>query len=644
MKNKKGYTLVEVIISFTLILVVMIYLLRTIVVLTQKNTDLLTYEEFSVYENNLLNDIYDDIELAYEADKLVEKAVVINNNEITFKDINKKLLIDENNESIIYNDTIYQLPENVKFRKEDNKICKVEGVLQSTHDYYIITIYVKVNKNDENIKIVYQNKNDSDLHITYNPNGGEFEDEEYTGIQHVKYGLNKIEVPKVKKRGYDFSKNKTATGWYKKQYDADETVDTSKEVQKEEQIKGPTTYYAYWNVHHYTIKYNLNGGSATNPSSYTVEDNAIKLTNPTRTGYTFKGWSGTDLSGDTNKEVTIPSNSIGDREYTANWTPYTYTVKYDGNGATGGSTASSTHTYGVAKKLTSNAFTKTGYSFAGWATSASGAVAYSNGQSVTNLTSTNNDTVKLFAKWSANTLTIAYNGNGATGGSTASHTCSYDGACSLKSNGFTKTGYNFSGWRKDNTGDLKSAGSSIKNVISSGTATYYSQWSAKQYTIEYIYTGSGYESCSTTYHAADNKDWTETVTYGVSYYIQPNWWSCPGYTFQEWNEDPDERNKGEPWTPGNTWVWTYTKNVKLYSRWKKDSSSGGGSGCTPSYGSWYNSSSYQNYRTNTDSKCSGVAINNTKSRLVGTGDKISPTESGYWWCQGRWQYRTATCN
>ncbi|GHT01106.1 hypothetical protein AGMMS49525_01000 [Bacteroidia bacterium] len=84
----------------------------------------------------------------------------------------------------------------------------------------------------------------------------------------------------------------------------------------------------------------------------------------------------------------------------------TYTVSYDGNGATDGSTASSSHTYDAAKNLATNGFTKTGYTFAGWATSASGPVVYSNGQSVSNLTPTNNGTVTLYAKWTPNTYTI----------------------------------------------------------------------------------------------------------------------------------------------------------------------------------------------------------------------------------------------
>ena len=75
----------------------------------------------------------------------------------------------------------------------------------------------------------------------------------------------------------------------------------------------------------YTISYTLNGGSATNPTKYTVETASFTLNNPTKTGYTFSGWSGTNLSGSANKTVTISKGSIGNRSYTANFTANTNT-------------------------------------------------------------------------------------------------------------------------------------------------------------------------------------------------------------------------------------------------------------------------------------------------------------------------------
>ena len=84
----------------------------------------------------------------------------------------------------------------------------------------------------------------------------------------------------------------------------------------------------------------------------------------------------------------------------ANWSPNQYTINYNGNGNTGGTTASSTHTYDVAANLTTNGYTRTGYKFAGWNTQADGqGTAYLDGASVSNLTSTNNGSVTLYAQW-----------------------------------------------------------------------------------------------------------------------------------------------------------------------------------------------------------------------------------------------------
>ena len=70
----------------------------------------------------------------------------------------------------------------------------------------------------------------------------------------------------------------------------------------------------------YTITYDLDGGSVAtdNPTTYNIESRNITLVNPTREGYEFDGWTGTDLTEPT-ITVIIPAGSIGDREYTATW-------------------------------------------------------------------------------------------------------------------------------------------------------------------------------------------------------------------------------------------------------------------------------------------------------------------------------------
>ncbi|MBQ8451938.1 MAG: InlB B-repeat-containing protein [Clostridia bacterium] len=129
----------------------------------------------------------------------------------------------------------------------------------------------------------------------------------------------------------------------------------------------------------YTITYNLNGGAhgTTHPSSYNVTSNTFTISNPTRDGYTFKGWSGTGLSGDTNKNVSVAQGSVGNRTYTANWTANQYTITYNANSGTV-SPASVTYktnnnsNTATSQNLTLATPTRAGYTFAGWTTTKSG--------------------------------------------------------------------------------------------------------------------------------------------------------------------------------------------------------------------------------------------------------------------------------
>ena len=93
-----------------------------------------------------------------------------------------------------------------------------------------------------------------------------------------------------------------------------------------------TTLTAQWTVNQYTITYDLAGGTVEgNPDTYTIETVAFTLKNPTKSGYTFTGWSGTGLTGENNMTVTIPKGSTGERSYTAHW-------RYNG-GSSGGSSS-----------------------------------------------------------------------------------------------------------------------------------------------------------------------------------------------------------------------------------------------------------------------------------------------------------------
>jgi uncharacterized repeat protein (TIGR02543 family) len=146
----------------------------------------------------------------------------------------------------------------------------------------------------------------------------------------------------------------------------------------------------------FTVAFDVDGGSAVD-SEYGYYTAVSEPDDPTWGGHAFGGWytdDGFTTSYDFSALVTA------DITLFAKWTANTYTVAYDANGGTG-VTATSAHTYDVAKTLTANVFSREYYAFAGWATSETGAVAYSDGQSVSNLTTVNGATVTLYARWTA---------------------------------------------------------------------------------------------------------------------------------------------------------------------------------------------------------------------------------------------------
>ncbi|HEY0249092.1 MAG TPA: InlB B-repeat-containing protein [Gryllotalpicola sp.] len=94
------------------------------------------------------------------------------------------------------------------------------------------------------------------------------------------------------------------------------------------------TLYAVWTPISYSISYQLNGGTATgsNPTSYTVESEAITLSNPTRAGFRFDGWTGPGYA-TPSTNVTIPAGTTGDLSFAANWTGVSPVLAFQTPGA-----------------------------------------------------------------------------------------------------------------------------------------------------------------------------------------------------------------------------------------------------------------------------------------------------------------------
>lgn len=230
-------------------------------------------------------------------------------------------------------------------------------------------------------------------------------------------------------------------------------------------------------ISNFSLTYNGNGNtSGTAPidasSPYTSGSMVTVLGNTGslgKTGYAFAGWNtlanGTGTAYTSVSTFTISANT----ELFAQWTPNNNTITFDGNGATSGATASQVIPTAGSATLNNNGFSRTGYSFAGWSTTAGGAVAFTNGANYTMGTTD----VTLYAVWlAAGTHTVTFDANGGTG-SMANQVS--NSSTNLTSNAFTRTGYTFTGWNTASNGSGTSyTDGQLYNF--SADLTLFAQW------------------------------------------------------------------------------------------------------------------------------------------------------------------------
>ena len=185
-------------------------------------------------------------------------------------------------------------------------------------------------------------------HISFDPCNGDFIE-----VVPTYYGAQLSKPSRDPERiGYTFD------GWY---------VDGKDGVKWDFSL--PVTSFfslsAHWIPDSYDISYDLAGGTATgsNPETYTIETDDFTLSEPKKTGYTFDGWSGIDISG-VQKSATVTKGSTGKRNYTAQWTAKSYRVTLDRDGGKDGD-FSTTATYDSAMQQVAVP-NKDGYTFAGY--------------------------------------------------------------------------------------------------------------------------------------------------------------------------------------------------------------------------------------------------------------------------------------
>jgi len=169
-------------------------------------------------------------------------------------------------------------------------------------------------------------------------------------------------------------------------------------------------FAVYTRYSNYTVKFDSNTGEGTMSDMSFVYETAQNLSANTftKTGYLFSGWN-TEADGTgtsyADKASVKNLNAIDDGVTTlyAQWTPITYTIRYEkSTPAIIGTMEDTTCTYDTDTTLTSNSFTYKGFKFIGWDTDSSGTtVVYKDGDTVTNLTTTDGDIITLYPVFEA---------------------------------------------------------------------------------------------------------------------------------------------------------------------------------------------------------------------------------------------------
>ena len=242
------------------------------------------------------------------------------------------------------------------------------------------------------------------------------------------------------------------------------------------------TVKAQWEINQYTITFDTNGGSEIAPITQDYGTEITAPDNPTRKGYTFKGWD---------KEIpkTMPAENITVK---AQWKINQYTITFDTNG--GSEIAPITQDYGTEITAPDNP-TRKGYTFKGW------------DKEIPETMSAENITVK--AQWEINQYTITFDTNG--GSEIAPITQDY-GTKITAPDKPTRKGYTFKGWDKE-----------IPETMPAENMTVKAQWEINQYTITFD-TNGGSEIAPIT------QDYGTEIT-------APDNPTRKGYTFKGWDKE-----------------------------------------------------------------------------------------------------------
>ncbi|RGH89903.1 hypothetical protein DW745_02455 [Ruminococcus sp. AM28-29LB] len=304
--------------------------------------------------------------------------------------------------------------------------------------------------------------------VTLHTNGGTINS---GNVTEYTYGVGATLPTDVTRTGYTFK------GWYD-----NENLTGSPVTAIGGAETGNKEYWAKWEINQYTITFDTNGGSEIAPITQDYGTEITVPDNPTRKGYTFKGWD---------KEIpkTMPAENMTVK---AQWEINQYTITFDTNG--GSEIAPITQDYGTEITTPDNP-TRKGYTFKGW------------DKEIPETMPAENITVK--AQWEINQYTITFDTNG--GSEIDSITQDYGTKITAPDNP-TRKGYTFRGWDKE-----------IPETMPAENITVKAQWEINQYTITFD-TNGGSEIAPIT------QDYGTEIT-------APDNPTRKGYTFKGWDKE-----------------------------------------------------------------------------------------------------------
>ena len=354
-----------------------------------------------------------------------------------------------------------------------------------------------------------------------------------------------------------------------------QAVIQSTEVKNLTATDGDTvTLYAVWQIVSYTVTYVANDETGStratinpNAQGYTVNDTVTTAT-AVREGYTFNGWlasgENNNWSGTYSAAQSV-TGKYGNVTMTAQWTPITYRVTFNGNGETSGSMDAQTLTFDAeSTPLRKNTYKKEGYTFKGWDTASAGTtVAYTDEQPVSNLCNTQGATLPLYAVWEVNNYKLKVTNDDTHAASVGAadltktedyYTVPFGTTVTLTQT--AKPGYTFSRW---NSSDVV--------VANDNTFVMPVPQNGEYIVVDAIYTANTY---TVTFHKNDeNAGGTmgvETFTYDVSKALNENVFTLAQHTFAGWNTSAD--GTGTSYADKETVTNLATSgNVDLYAQW-----------------------------------------------------------------------------